>query len=290
MGLKLAKLLLADFQRMVSNIESGMSPSEVTARPANSSADSPKRTLSFKGKEFVVTSTLLLVIKMVVEYCQIVIDIPVMSKDILTKTVENLKHFNEGTCHLVLMAGAIKNIGMKTITAKHLGISSQSLSVVSELLPWVRDIFTSHLPKSQHLLLDQITCLETDIQDHINQIFSKLINIMGGVYKAQLAQWQPKPPTPSQTITSCTRQTTKLHEALLPILQQSEIQTVFRGVFCLFRKYFEEQLTRHGLMNSGSNPQRHGIVGAELAHFIDSVSFLEFVGDTDDIFHDIGTR
>ena len=280
----------ADFQRMVKNIGNSCSPCEVVARPSDRTNDPPKSTLLFKNKHFVVTSTLLLVIKIVVEYCQCVSDLPVMSKDILTKTVENLKTFNEGTCQLVLMAGAIKNIGLKTITAKHLGVASQSLSVVLELLPWVRDIFINHLPKTQHLLLDQINNLETDFQDHINQIFSKLINIMGDVYRSQLSYWQPKPPNPSPAISNVTRQTIKLHEALKPILQPSEIQTVFKGVFCLFRKHFEEQLTKHGLMNCGSNPKRHGIVGAELSHFIDSVSFLEFVGDTDDIFHDIGTR
>ena len=280
----------ADFQRMVENIGNNCSPCEVVARPPDRANNPPRSTLLFNGKNFVVTSTLLLVIKIVVEYCQCVTDLPVMSKDILTKTVENLRQFNEGTCQLVLMAGAIKNIGLKTITAKHLGVASQSLSVVLELLPWVRNIFTNHLPKTQHLLLDQINNLETDFQDHINQIFSKLINIMGDVYKNQLCYWQPKPPTPSPAISNVTRQTTKLHEALITILQPSEIQTVFKGVFCLFRKHFEEQLTKHGLMNCGSNPKRHGIVGAELSHFIDSVSFLDCVGDTDDIFHDIGTR
>ena len=280
----------ADFQRMVDNIVKNCSPSEVVARPTSHTNNPPRSSLLFSGKQYIVTSTLLLVIKIVVEYCQCVVDIPVMSKDILTKTVENLKHFNEGTCHLVLKAGAIKNIGLKTITAKHLGIASQSLSVVLLLLPWVRSIFIVHLPKSQHLLLDQINNLETDIQDHMNQIFSKLINIMGDVYLGSLRNWQPKPPTPSQAITVVTRQTIKLHEALASLLQPSEIQLVFRGVFCLFRKYFEEQLTKHGLMNCGSNPKRHGIVGAELSHFIDSVGYLEFVGDSDDIFHDIGTR
>ena len=279
----------ADFQRIVDNIGRDCTPSEVVARPTSKTgSEPPKGTLLFRGKRYVVTSTLLLVIKILVEYCQCVTDIPVMSKDILTKTVENLKAFNEGTCHLVLMAGAIRNIGLKTITAKHLGIASQSLAVVLQLLPWIRTIFSSHLPRSQHLLLDQINTLETDIQDHMNQIFSKLINIMGDVYRSQLPNWQPKPPTPSQSISNVTRQTIKLHEALVPVLQPSEIQTVFKGVFCLFRKYFEEQLKKHGLMNS--NPRRHGIVSANLSHFIDSVGYLEFVGDTDDIFHDIGTR
>lgn len=283
----------ADFQRMVDNIVKNCSPSEVVARKGGKNKNNPpKSTLTFNGKQYIVTSTLLLVIKIVVEYCQCVVDIPVMSKDILTKTVENLKQFNEGTFHLVLKAGAIKNIGLKTITAKHLGIASQSLSVVLQLLPWVRSVFTAQLPRTQYLLLDQINILETDIQDHMNQIFSKLITIMGDVYRTSLQNWQPKPPTPSHAITIATRQTIKLHEALNSLLQPPEVQLVFRGVFCLFRKYFEEQLTKHGLMNSGSDrdPKRHGIVGAELSHFIDSVSYLECVGDSDDIFHDIGTR
>ena len=277
----------ADFQRMANNIVRGCTPTEVLVRrPQNGTTDPPSNYLVLNGNKYVVTSTLLLVIKMIVEYCQCVVDIPVMSKDILTKTVENLKHFNETTCQLVLRAGAMKNIGLKSITAKHLGVASQTLNVILEIVPWIRDIFKKNI--HQHRLLDQLENLETDIQDHINQIFSKLINIMGDVYRTSFSSWQPKPPTPSPCITTVTRQTIKLHEALKSVLQPSEIYTVFKGVFCLFRKYFEEQLGKHGLMNNRT--KKHGIVVAELSFYTDSVSILDFVGDTDDIFHDIGTR
>ena len=278
----------SDFQKMVSQIVADKPPREVLARQPSGDRDvAPRRTLLFYGKEYIVTGTVLLVMKIVVEYCNCLSDVPGMSTDILTKVVENLKAFNETTCQLILCAGALRNIGLKTITAKHLGVASQSMSVILQMLPWVRMIFSQYLPQRQHVMLSQLEHLATDYSDHINQIFSKLINIMGEVYQTYLASWQPKPPTPSLAITSITRQTLKMHEALAAILHPKEIQTVFKGVFVLFRKYFELQLDRHGLMNSG---MKHGIVGAELAYFTDSINCLDFVGDTDDIFHDIGTR
>jgi len=278
----------SDFQKMVSQIVADKTPREVLARqPSSERENAPKRTLLFYGKEYIVTGTVLLVMKMVVEYCNCLSDVPGMSTDILTKIVENLKVFNETSCQLILCAGALRNIGLKTITAKHLGVASQSMSVILQMIPWIRMIFSKYLPQRQHIMLNQLDHLATDYSDHINQIFSKLINIMGEVYQTYLASWQPKPPTPSPAITSITRQTLKMHEALVALLHPKEIQTVFKGVFVLFRKYFEAQLDRHGLMNSG---MKHGIVGAELAYFTDSINCLDFVGDTDDIFHDIGTR
>ena len=58
---------------------------------------------------------------MVVEYCQCVDDIPAAAPDILTRLIELLKMFNSRTCQLILGAGALQLVGLKTITTKNLG-------------------------------------------------------------------------------------------------------------------------------------------------------------------------
>lgn len=62
-----------------------------------------------------------MLLKMVVEYCQCVDDMLSVGTDILTRLVEILKQFNSRSCQLVLGAGALQQVGLKTITTKNLG-------------------------------------------------------------------------------------------------------------------------------------------------------------------------
>ena len=96
-------------------------------------------------------SVLLLVIKMVTEYCMCANDLPTLVTDVMGRLVDILKvisffssssysthylenssiietplflllqYFNSRTCQLVLGAGAVEAVGLKAITARHMG-------------------------------------------------------------------------------------------------------------------------------------------------------------------------
>ena len=66
-------------------------------------------------------STVLMLLKMVMEYCQCADDIPSVTADILSRLIELLKMFNSRTCQLILGAGALQLVGLRTITTKNLG-------------------------------------------------------------------------------------------------------------------------------------------------------------------------
>lgn len=96
---------------------------------------------------------MLLLIKMVVEYCQCTDDLPMLVTEVLGRLVDmmkvrvcvrvciliathwlcHLQFFNSRTCQLVLGAGAVEAVGLKTITARHLGqlVKSHPLSMAS---------------------------------------------------------------------------------------------------------------------------------------------------------------
>ena len=95
-------------------------------------------------------------LKVIMEYCQCVDDLPMLVNEVMSKLIETLKvsrwwityidryiystifhsaglgmssscvfiplqYFNSRTCELVLGAGAVDAVGLKTITARHLG-------------------------------------------------------------------------------------------------------------------------------------------------------------------------
>lgn len=57
-----------------------------------------------------------------------------------------LQVFNSRTCQLVLGAGAMQVSGLRSITAKHLALSSQCLSAYIALHPLLKPLLTATLP------------------------------------------------------------------------------------------------------------------------------------------------
>lgn len=55
------------------------------------------------------------------EYLKLVVNLPMLNTDTMSRVIEFLKAFNSRTCQVVLGAGAMRSAGLKNITAKHLG-------------------------------------------------------------------------------------------------------------------------------------------------------------------------
>ena len=66
-------------------------------------------------------------------------------KRIFHRVAELLKLFNSRTCQLVLGAGAMQVSGLKSITAKHLALANQSVTLVIALLPDIKTILGAML-------------------------------------------------------------------------------------------------------------------------------------------------
>ena len=65
--------------------------------------------------------------------------------------------FNSRSTQLVLGAGAIHSAAnLKSISAKHLALCSQSLGLVRSLIPYLKAALATRLPQKHHLLLTQM--------------------------------------------------------------------------------------------------------------------------------------
>ena len=72
------------------------------------------------------------------DYCKCIRDIPSTAPEVLTKLVELLKTFNSRTCQLVMGAGALQLVGLKTISTKNLALASRSLQLALLLVMIVK--------------------------------------------------------------------------------------------------------------------------------------------------------
>ncbi|KAF9447663.1 Vps54-domain-containing protein [Macrolepiota fuliginosa MF-IS2] len=154
-------------------------PGTVLISGANKSAKGNPKHLKIEDRSYYIVAATAEVLILLVDYLKIVVNLSTLTKDTISKVVEFLMTFNSRTCQLVLGAGAMRSAGLKHITAKHLALASQSLSVVSELVPYVRETFRRHLNQAEAVLLVDFDKLKRDYQVHQTEIHAKLISIMG---------------------------------------------------------------------------------------------------------------
>jgi vacuolar protein sorting-associated protein 54 len=76
--------------------------------------------LRIDDRTYFVVSATLEVLTLLQDYLRLVINLPLLTTDTMSRVIEFLKAFNSRTCQVVLGAGAMRSAGLKNITAKHL--------------------------------------------------------------------------------------------------------------------------------------------------------------------------
>ncbi|KAL8589719.1 hypothetical protein ACOMHN_027227 [Nucella lapillus] len=261
----------AEFQALADHIASTGNLSVPERRPDTESR--PSETLLVNGEKYAVVGTVLMLVKMVVEYCQCVTDIPTTAPDLLFRLVDLLKMFNSRTCQLLIGAGARQLVGLKTISVRNLGLASRCLQLVVHYIPQVQAHFQAALPPKNHTMLKHFDKIDKDYQDHIEEICNKLVSIAENSLEGLLSKYEVKAPMPSQCFRSVCKQLAKLHEALLGVLPPQQVRNLFVRMNSSFKRLLRQRLTLLGVTNDGS-PQQ-GLVTSDLTFYAGSFTTLQ---------------
>uniref|UniRef100_A0A672YYW6 Vacuolar protein sorting-associated protein 54 n=1 Tax=Sphaeramia orbicularis TaxID=375764 RepID=A0A672YYW6_9TELE len=248
----------AEFQDLVNSIADGKItlPERKTPGPDDRK---PTEFLLVNGQKYAVVGTVLLLIRIFLEYCQCVNDIPSIATDMLTRLSDLLKHFNSRSCQLVLGAGALQVVGLKTITTKNLaGGSLHSHHQSNRRLPFIKQT-------------GSLTC--DDYNDHIAEISAKLVAIMDSLFEKVLSKYEVKAPMPSACFRNVCKQMAKMHEAIYELLPEEQTQMLFLRINASFKMHLKRQLARLGVVNDGG-PQ-HGLVVVDVAFYTENVQALK---------------
>ncbi|PIA15826.1 Vps54-domain-containing protein [Coemansia reversa NRRL 1564] len=194
------------------------------------------------GSAFHVVGCSLVLVKSVVEYLQCAVSIPALATDILQRLVEVFKTFNSRSCQVVLGAGAMRSAGLKNISAKHLALASESLSLCMELIPHVRECLRRAMAAGQDTLLLQLDRATDDFDNHRVELHHKLVAIMAerANYHARVLgaiRWDElghstQPPVPA--VEALVKEVRKLHKVLRRYLPPSTLRTVFEQIFAMY--------------------------------------------------------
>ncbi|XP_005105432.1 vacuolar protein sorting-associated protein 54 [Aplysia californica] len=240
---------------------------------SESGESKPTECLCVGEEQFSVVGTVLMLIKMMVEYCQCVVDIPSATPDLLTRLIDLLKMFNSRTCQLLIGAGARQLVGLKTISTRNLALASRCLQLVVHFIPKVKDHFQQTLPGKSSNMLKNFEKITKDYDDHIEEINHKLVSISENMAEAQLSKYEVKAPMPSQCFRSICKQMAKLHEALVGILPLPQIRLLFERMNESFMRILGRRLVVLGVSHDGG-PQC-GLVISDLVFYSGSFNTLK---------------
>nr|CAB3267649.1 vacuolar protein sorting-associated protein 54 [Phallusia mammillata] len=252
--------------------------------------------LQLDGEQYIVVGTVLILLKMVSEYCKCSDDLPSSTSDLVHRLRDLLTLFNSRTCQLVLGAGALQLVGLKTITTKNLALASRCLQLILHCLPSIRSHFevkimkqsnlqsssatgNGNLPPKHKSVLRHFDHVTKDYQDHVTEIEKKFVSIVSGVFDRQLAKWEVKAPVPSSSFRGICKQLTKFHDTVSALLPQDQIRNIVLTLNDELKFRVRKVLQRLNVRCDGG-PQ-HGLVTSDLNFYETNVKNLVGIGKID---------
>ncbi|VDD86917.1 unnamed protein product [Enterobius vermicularis] len=246
-----------------------------------------KTSLNVDGEDYVVVGAALFLLEMLAQYCDVVTVLPDYSSELLMYVVELLKNYNSRSCQLILGAGALQLIGLKSISVRHLAwrrfhlnfiaLSSRCLQLILRFVPYVKSEFESHLNEEKQNLMRHIIKVTRDYKDHIQEITNKLISVIDHHVVTQLKMWDLKGPVPSLTFQQICKQLGRFYNGLSGIMPEYMIKELFQQVHENFKTNLKEQLDLMGVTPHDS--LTYGLASQEYLYYIKSLQSMPCCAD-----------
>ncbi|CAB3397563.1 unnamed protein product [Caenorhabditis bovis] len=219
------------------NFHNNLSSGESTPK-----ASSPSSGLMIGEENYVVVGSCVAMIKILADYCEAVSQMPHFAQDWNSRIIELLKTYNSRCCQLILGAGALQLVGLKTISVRNLALAARSLELVIRLIPMIRDEIDEVLPDEKKNLLRYFKQVECEYKDHVAEITLKLINVIDHYTVSCLQTWEVSGTIPSKEFQQICRHMTKFHNGLFGIMPKRQIQALFEKVHENFKNNLKERL------------------------------------------------
>ena len=208
------------------------------------------RSATIEGQRFILPDSAIAMLGTVEKFLHLTAGIPSMGQETASGLLECLKLFNSRSSQLILGAGATRSAGLKNITTKHLALSSQALSFVIALVPYVREFYRRHLTTSSaSQVVSDFDKVKRLFQEHQNGIHEKLVEIMSSrasihVNAMKKIDWeqasQDKSVGVSAYMETLTRETATLQKVLAKHLPDPVVSMIMQPVFQSYREQWSK--------------------------------------------------
>uniref|UniRef100_A0A1I7XLJ9 Vacuolar protein sorting-associated protein 54 n=1 Tax=Heterorhabditis bacteriophora TaxID=37862 RepID=A0A1I7XLJ9_HETBA len=180
-------------------------------------------------------------------------------------------------CQLILGAGALQLVGLKTISVRNLALASRSLQLIVHFVPIVAGEAELHLRDDQKHLMRHFKQVISDYLDHISEITAKLISVIDRHTLNCLSTWEIKGSVPSLAFQQLCRQMHKFHSGLTGIMPDEQIKALFETVHSHFKVNLKMQLATIGI--SPHDSLTYGFVTQDYAFYTQSIHSMSCCAD-----------
>ncbi|KAK2602194.1 hypothetical protein N8I77_008745 [Diaporthe amygdali] len=210
---------------------------------ASQSNGSGKSKAVIDSESFVLPNSAVYCMEGMSNFLHLIVGIPSITSDIAKSLVKYLQFFDSRCKQLILGAGATKSAGLKNITTRHLASSSQALSFIATLIPYVREFIRRHGGSGGAALMADFDKVKRDYQEHMQTIFDKLVEIMSGragahAKTSRAIEWDKDQKSPHPYIETLVKETSLLHRNLVKHLSEDTVRMIMIPVFGSFKEQF----------------------------------------------------
>lgn len=230
------------------------SDNEPENKKPNGTGKAKARSAVIESESFPIPNSAIMCMEGISRFLHLMIGIPSVTADVATSLISYLQLFNSRCTQLILGAGALKSAGLKNINAKNLAIASQALAFIATVMPHIREFARRRAgPNSANIstVMGDFDKVRRLYQEHQNQIYDKLIDIMNmraaaGTKKMESVDWEAQQssegPVVHPYMDTITKETLQLHRALVKALPEGTTRFIMSSVFQRYKEKFGGQL------------------------------------------------
>ncbi|KAL4805099.1 Vps54-like protein-domain-containing protein [Aspergillus unguis] len=238
------------------------------------------RTAEIDEQKYILSDSAMAMMRSIQEYQFLMANIPNMIPDISSGLLESLKLFNSRSSQLILGAGATRSAGLKNITTKHLALSSQALSFIIALVPYIREFVRRHSPPSS--LMADFDKVKRLYQEHQSGIHEKLVDIMGSRSSVHVAamrkvEWDSSsgPAGVNPYMETLAKETGTLHRVLSKHLPEMTVMMIMDPVFKSYRDQWTQAFDEANVKTEAGKQRLH----RDAEYFQTKLSKIDGFGD-----------
>ncbi|KAJ5251341.1 hypothetical protein N7489_001751 [Penicillium chrysogenum] len=253
------------------------------AKLAENGTDKSKvRSAVIDEQKYILPDSAVAVMRSIEEFDFLMSNIPSMIQDIAPHLLDILKLFNSRSSQLILGAGATRSAGLKNITTKHLALSSQALSFVIALVPYVREFVRRH--GQANPLMAEFDKVKRLCQEHQSGIHEKLVDIMSSrssvhVNAMKKIDWDAKGASAvNPFMETLAKETGTLHRVLSKHLPDMTVSMIMVPVFNSYRDQWTKAFQEADVQTEAGKKRMQ----ADVEHFRSKLSKIEGASEIGD--------
>lgn len=226
------------------------------------------------GAAFRVVYSAVYLVDLILMYLEIAVSFPSITTDAIAKTGELLSLFDSRVKQLVLGAQAIQTAArLKSISAKHLCLTAQSLGLIATVLPHIRAALIAQLPPKHHILLTGLDRVSASILEHQGEVLAKFVDIVcdfvdSSAGKLPAMDWDVWKEQTVPYFDDIVKNLTALHRVLESLLPVEQVQDVFSRIFAALQR----KMVHHFETIRPTTPAGKQRIVDEVSHLVSTVS------------------